>query len=76
MPGNISGCRDPGKSLDSAGPKLGGDMEDAKFLQDCGIEVDPQFLLESMEEEETPPEVSRHVKDLLRIADMLGSPQF
>ena len=46
-------------------------MEDAKFLQECGIEVDPRWLLESMGEE-TPPEVSKHVKDLLRIADMLG----
>lgn len=50
-------------------------MDDAKFLQECGIEVDPRFLLEFMDEE-TSAEVSKHVKDLQRIADMLSNVQF
>jgi hypothetical protein len=46
-------------------------MEDAKFLQQCGIEIDLRWLLEFMEQEEAS-EVCNHVKDLLRIGDMLG----
>jgi hypothetical protein len=50
-------------------------MDDAKFLQDCGIEVDPRFLLEVMDEE-TSAEVIKHAKDLQRIADMLSNVHF
>jgi hypothetical protein len=49
-------------------------MEDAKFLQQCGIEIDLRWLLEFMDKDEAS-EVCNHVKDLLRIGDMLGSVQ-
>jgi hypothetical protein len=48
-------------------------MEDAKFLQQCGIEIDLRWLLGFMEQE--APEVCNQISDLLRIKDMLGSVQ-
>ncbi len=47
-------------------------MEDAKFLQQCGIEIDLRWLLEFMDKDDAS-EVCNYVKDLLRIGDMLGS---
>jgi hypothetical protein len=49
-------------------------MDDVTFLQQCGIEVDPRWLVEFMHEE-TPLEISNYVKGLIRIADMLSQVQ-
>jgi hypothetical protein len=46
-------------------------MEDVTFLQECGIAVDSRWLIELMGLE-APEEVSKYVKDLIRISDMLG----
>jgi hypothetical protein len=54
-----------------AGLLLGRIMDDATFLQECGIEVDSRWLIEIICDE-APPEVSTYVKDLIRIADMLS----
>jgi hypothetical protein len=49
-------------------------MNDVTFLQQCGIEIDSRWLVESMHQE-TPGEVANYVKSLIRIADMLGHSQ-
>ncbi len=63
-------------------------MDDAKFLEQCGISLDPQWLvdlrdLDSLMEEKSvmehePPseEAGNYVRDLVRIANMLGRVQF
>ena len=59
-------------------------MEDAKFLEECGISVDPQLLVElgvhdpgmdqmALMEQESQSEVVRnYARSLIRIANMLG----
>jgi hypothetical protein len=63
-------------------------MEDAIFLEQCGISLDPLWLAElrdvdllmdqkSLLERESPSEeVGNYVRDLVRIANMLGRVQF
>jgi hypothetical protein len=46
-------------------------MDDATFLQQCGIEIDPRWLVEFMHQEATE-EICNYVKGLIRIADMLA----
>lgn len=61
---------DIGDSLYRAGQELGGGMDDATFLKQCGIEVDVRWLAEITSHNE-PTEVSNYVTSLLRIADIL-----
>jgi hypothetical protein len=49
---------------------LGGGMDDATFLKQCGIEVDMRWLAEITSQKE-PTEVSNYATSLLRIADIL-----
>jgi hypothetical protein len=63
-------------------------MEDAVFLEQCGISLDPLWMAElrdvdllmdqkSLMEHESPSEeVGNYVRDLVRIANMLGRVQF
>jgi hypothetical protein len=63
-------------------------MEDAKFLEECGISFDPQWLVDLedldllmdqksiMEQEPPSEEAGNYVRDLVRIANMLGRLQF
>jgi hypothetical protein len=46
-------------------------MDDARFLQECGIEVDSRWLVEFVSLE-APTEISNYVKGLMRIADILA----
>jgi hypothetical protein len=46
-------------------------MDDATFLQQCGIKVDARWLMECMHEE-TPAEIYNYAQGLMRISDMLG----
>ena len=46
-------------------------MEDITFLEECGITIDSRWLAELMCQQ-APEEVSNYVKNLIRIADMLG----
>ena len=50
-------------------------MYDATFLQQCGIEVDPRWLMEFLNEE-TPAEICNYLQGLIRIEDMLARVQF
>jgi hypothetical protein len=50
-------------------------MEDVKFLQQCGIEIDPLWLVEVMGQE-AAPEAFNYVKGLIRIADMTSKATF
>ena len=59
-----------GDSLYQAGQELGGGMDDATFLKQCGIEVDMRWLAEITSQNE-PTEVSNYATSLLRIADIL-----
>ena len=45
-------------------------MDDARFLKQCGIEVDMRWLAEIASQNE-PTEVSNYLTSLLRIADIL-----
>ena len=59
-------------------------MDDAQFLEQCGISVDPQLLVElgnhdrgidqmAMMEQESQSEVVRnYARSLIRIANLLG----
>ena len=49
-------------------------MNDATFLQQCGIEIDPRWLVEFMHQE-APAEICNYMKGLIRIADMLANVQ-
>jgi hypothetical protein len=49
----------------------GGEMNDATFLRQCGVEIDLRWLLEFMCEDEQA-EICNHAKSLIRIADMLS----
>jgi len=49
-------------------------MDDFTFLQQCGIEVDPRWLVQFMHQD-APAEISNYVTGLMRIADMLGQIQ-
>ena len=49
-------------------------MEDMKFLQECGIAIDPLWLAEVMSHE-VGPEASNYMKSLMRIADILPQSQ-
>jgi hypothetical protein len=49
-------------------------MDDATFLQQCGIEIDSRWLVQWMPQE-APAEICNYVKSLIRIADMLGQVQ-
>jgi hypothetical protein len=55
----------------SALDKLGGGMDDATFLKQCGIEVDRRWLVE-ITSRKKPTEVSNYATSLLRIGDMLS----
>jgi hypothetical protein len=46
-------------------------MDDARFLQECGIEVDSRWLVEFVSRD-APAEICNYVKGLMRIADMLA----
>ena len=48
-------------------------MEDVTFLRECGITIDSRWLAELMCRQ-APEEVCNYVKNLLRIAEMLGHP--
>jgi hypothetical protein len=61
---------DVGDSLYQAGQELGGGMEDATFLKQCGVEVDMRWLAEITSQNQ-PTEVSNYATSLFRIADML-----
>jgi hypothetical protein len=65
------GSNDVGKSLDQAGPELGGEMDDATFLKQCGIEVDMRWLLEISNQNETGDVSTNYAKSLLRVANTL-----
>jgi hypothetical protein len=68
--------------------KLGDEMDDAKFLEECGISLDPQWLVDlkdlnslmdekSLMEQKLPSEeAGNYVRDLVRIANMLRRVQF
>jgi hypothetical protein len=60
-----------GDSLYQAGQELGGGMDDATFLKQCGIEIDYEWLLESVCQD-GPAEVRNHAKSLIGIAGMLS----
>jgi hypothetical protein len=62
---------DVGDSLYQAGQELGGGMDDATFLKQCGIEVDVRWLAEIASQNE-PTEVFNYATSLFRIADMLS----
>jgi hypothetical protein len=49
-------------------------MDDATFLRQCGIEVDPRWLVEFIQQGATA-EISNYAQGLMRIADMLGQVQ-
>ncbi len=63
-------------------------MEDAKFLEQCGISFDPEWLVDLgnidfpidekslMRQESQSEEVGNYVRDLVRIANILGRVQF
>jgi hypothetical protein len=46
-------------------------MDDARFLEECGIEVDFRWLVEFVSQE-APTEICNYLKGLMRIADMLA----
>ena len=48
-------------------------MEDMKFLQECGIAIDPMWLAEVMGQE-VGPEAFNYMKSLMRIADITSNP--
>lgn len=70
------------------GKSLGDDMEDAKFLEQCGISFDPEWLVDLkdldslmdekpvMEQEPPSEEAANYVRDLVRIANILARVQF
>jgi hypothetical protein len=60
-----------GDSLSQAGQELGDEMDDARFLKQCGIEVDMRWLAE-ITSQNVPTEVSNYATSLFRIADMLS----
>ena len=47
-------------------------MDDAAFLQQCGIEIDLQWLGECICEE-GPEELSKYLTDLIRIGNILSN---
>jgi hypothetical protein len=47
-------------------------MDDAAFLKNCGVEIDPFWLAANTLTPETPKEVRNYVNSLLRIAEMFG----
>ena len=49
-------------------------MDDAIFLRQCGIEVDPRWLVEFIHQGATA-EISNYAQGLIRIADMLAHAQ-
>jgi hypothetical protein len=69
-------------------------MDDVKFLEQCGISLDPEWLVDLkeldslmdeqpvmeqepvMEPEPPSEEAANYVRDLVRIANMLGRVQF
>jgi hypothetical protein len=51
-------------------PWPGGEMNDATFLRECGIEIDFGWLLESAGQDERA-EIYNHLYGLLSIADLL-----
>jgi hypothetical protein len=63
-------------------------MEDAKFLEQCGISFDPEWLVDLkdldslmdekpvMEQEPPSEEAANYVRDLVRIANILARVQF
>jgi hypothetical protein len=61
---------DVGVSLYQAGQELGGGMDDAAFLKQCGIEVDMRWLAE-ITSQNKPTEVANYATSLFRIADIL-----
>jgi hypothetical protein len=46
-------------------------MDDVKFLQQCGIEIDLRWLVEFLGHD-APPEICNYINGLMRISDMLG----
>jgi hypothetical protein len=66
----------PGATASSqAGQKLGGLMDDATFLAQCGIEIDARWLMEFMQQE-IPAEIQNYTRSLMRITDILSLVQF
>jgi hypothetical protein len=49
-------------------------MDDATFLRQCGIEIDPRWLVEFIYQEASA-EICNYVRSLTRIADMLAQAQ-
>jgi hypothetical protein len=49
-------------------------MDDATFLRQCGIEIDPRWLVEFIYQEASA-EICNYVQSLTRIADMLAQAQ-
>jgi hypothetical protein len=49
-------------------------MDDVTFLQQCGIEIDPRWLVEFLQQDASP-EVCNYLNGLMRISDMLGNGQ-
>ena len=47
-------------------------MDDATFLQQCGIEVDVLWLAEIMSQSESDEVVANYAKSLLRLTDGLA----
>jgi len=49
-------------------------MDDAAFLQQCGIEIDLRWLVECIGEDASQ-ELCNYLKALIRIGDMLSNAQ-
>jgi hypothetical protein len=47
-------------------------MDDITFLQQCGIEIDPRWLVELMGQGESAVKGCNYLGNLIRIADMLA----
>ena len=50
-------------------------MDDATFLQQCGIEIDARWLMQFMDQE-TPAEIYNYTQSLMRISDVLTQAPF
>ena len=66
-----AGSNNVGDSLSQAGQELGDEMDDVRFLQECGIKIDHEWLLECACQD-GPAEVRNHAESLIRIAGMLS----
>jgi hypothetical protein len=60
-----------GDSLSQAGQELGDEMDDVRFLKQCGIQVDMRWLAE-ITNQDIPTELSNYATSLFRIADVLS----